>query len=564
MKIKWKIVLALDSLLVAIIVLTNFMVHSEVTDLVAEETSAELTNYSVLGLSLLDTHYPGDWSLEGENLYKGETLMNGNYEVVDEFSEDTGILATIFAGDTRIATTVKNDEGERQIGTQASTSVKEKVLSKSKNYQGEAVVAGQNADTFYVPLFDKDGNTIGMWFVGIYSDVVNDKISAVMLSVTTYLILFLIIGSVVSYFLGKYIAKGYNMVKLDLGKLENGNFNITFQESNLVRKDEIGDIIRSFHNMQKKVRSIISSIKEETSNIGISSTILAEGADNVYRDVEDISATTEELSAGMEETAASTQEMNATSQAIEEEIIRVSDKAVNGQQIASEIMNRAKSLMTVATESQRNAIEIYESVNKKLRSSIDKAAAINEIKVLSKTILAITAQTNLLALNASIESARAGEAGKGFAVVANEIGVLARNSQSAVTQIEAISNEISNVVDDIVDDSRILLNFVDTKVIKDYGVLVQTGEQYHEDANTVEQMVAEIKNSTSQLSESIHYIRKAIDEVTLATEEGSKGSADIAEKTNSIFNKTDTVLEQANGNKVIAAKLNDVVQFFKI
>jgi methyl-accepting chemotaxis protein len=564
MKIKWKIVLALDSLLVAIIVLTNLMVHSEVTDLVAEETLAELTNYSVLGLSLLDTHYPGDWSLEGENLYKGETLINENYEVVDEISEDTGILATLFAGDTRIATTVKNEEGERQIGTQASDSVKVKVLSKSENYQGEAVVAGQKADTFYVPLLDKDGNTVGMWFIGIYSDVVNDKISGVMLSVTTYLILFLIIGSVVSYFLGKYIAKGYNMVKLDLGKLENGNFNITFQESNLVRKDEIGDIIRSFHNMQEKVRSIISSIKQETANIGTSSTILAEGADNVYRDVEDISATTEELSAGMEETAASTQEMNATSQAIEEEIVRVSDKAANGQQIASEIMNRAESLMTVATESQRNAIEIYESVNKKLRSSIDKAAAINEIKVLSKTILAITAQTNLLALNASIESARAGEAGKGFAVVANEIGNLARNSQSAVTQIEAISNEISNVVDDIVDDSKILLDFVDTKVIKDYGVLVQTGEQYHEDANTVEQMVTEIKNSTSQLNESIRYIRKAIDEVTLATEEGSKGSADIAEKTNSIFNKTDMVLEQANGNKVIAAKLNDVVQFFKI
>jgi methyl-accepting chemotaxis protein len=142
--------------------------------------------------------------------------------------------------------------------------------------------------------------------------------------------------------------------------------------------------------------------------------------------------------------------------------------------------------------------------------------------------------------------------------------MLARSSKSAVTQIEEISNEISNAVEDIVDDSKLLLNFVDTKVIKDYGVLVQTGEQYNDDANTVEQMVTEIKNSTSQLTQSIRYIRKAIDEVTLATEEGSKGSTDIAEKSSSIFNKTDAVLEQANGNKEIAAKLNDVVQFFKI
>lgn len=564
MKIKWKITLALDLLLLTVIALSGIIIKTKITEIIKSEASEELSNYSEVGLSLLDSYYPGNWRLEGEKLYKGDVLLNDNYDVVDEISEDTGVLATIFAGSTRISTTVTNEKGNRQTGTQASDAVGKKVLEGNENYKGTAVVAGKKANTLYVPIYDEKGTTVGMWFVGVYTDVIDEKVSDAVQFTMGFLAVFLILGSVLSYFLGRYIAKAYSIIKMDLERMEQGDFNIRFNDNRINRKDEVGDIIRSFNTMQDKVKTIITDIKNEIDNIRSSSAVLAEGADNVYRDVENISATTEELSAGMEETAASTQEMSATSIAIEEEIGHVTSKAVNGQKIASEIKERAESLKSVAVESQKTAIEIYTNTNKKLRESLEKAAAINEIKALSKTILAITAQTNLLALNASIESARAGEAGKGFAVVANEIAVLARNSKNAVSQIEAISNEISVTVEDIITDSNLLLNFVDTKVIKDYGILVKTGEQYDEDASTIEQIVMDIKNSTSQLNESISYIRRAIDEVTIASQEGSKGSAEIADKSTSIFHKTTQVVEQANNNKEIAVHLDHLVQFFQI
>jgi methyl-accepting chemotaxis protein len=480
------------------------------------------------------------------------------------YSEKTGILATIFAMDTRISTTVKNDKSERQINTQASETVIEAVLKKGGNYQGTAIVAGKSADTLYIPLKDPNGTVVGMWFVGIYSDVIKQEITKVMISITALLGIFALLGSVVSYFLGAYISKAYISLKGYFEQLENGDFHIPLSETSLARKDEIGDIFRSFEHMQDKVRTIITAIKEETNQIGTSSNILAEGANMVYRDVEDISATTEQLSAGMEETAASTEEMNATSVNIEEEILRVNDKATNGQTIAAEIKGRAETLKYTATNSQKNAIDIYENANRQLRSSIEKASAINEIRTLSKTILDITAQTNLLALNASIESARAGEAGKGFAVVASEISTLAHNSKKAVSQIDTISGDISAAVEAIVKDAHLLLEFVDTKVIKDYEVLVQTSEQYDSDADTIERVVTEIKNSANQLSESITYIRKAVEEVTIATDEGSRGAADIAEKSTSIFHKTNEVLDQANSNKKIAENLSEQVQFFQV
>lgn len=564
MKIKWKFLLVMDLLLISIILITDLMVSSVLTNLVSNKTTAELKNYSALGLSLLDADYPGDWLLDGDQLYKGETLMNENYQVVDEISEETGILATLFAGNTRISTTVKDETGARKIGTPADPAVITNVLEKGTPYQGAVPVAGKAADTYYVPLKDKEGNIVGMWFVGIYSNVIQKEISKSMSMISITLIILAILGTIVTFILGNYFTKAYRIVSRDLGRLENGDFNVTFKCNSLARKDEIGDIIRSFHNMQENIKNIVISIKKETNHISSSSAILAEDADNVYRDIENISATTEELSAGMEETAASTEEMSATSISIEQEIGRVNERASNGQEKAAEIKERAEGLRTIALESQKTATEIYENANQKLRQSIEKAAAINEIKALSQTILAITVQTNLLALNASIESARAGEAGKGFAVVAGEIATLARNSKTAVSQIDTISNDISMTVEDIIKDSKLLLDFMDTKVKNDYGTMVKTGEQYSEDANTIDEMVTEIKSSATQLYESIAYIRKAIDEVTIASQEGSRGASDIAEKSTSIIHKTNEVLEQANTNKEIAGNLNELVKFFKI
>jgi methyl-accepting chemotaxis protein len=363
MNIKWKTTLEISGLLIVIIVITNIFINISVSGLLNEETSGELKNYSMLGMLFLDSNYPGDWRLDGEDLYKGDTLINGQNEVLDQFSKETGFLATIFAEDTRISTTVTDENGSRQVGTKASEAVIDKVLKDGGTYQGTAPVAGSDADTYYIPLRDKDGNIVGMWFVGIYSNVLYGKANTVLNNIRWLQIIFILLGTIAAYLSSVYIAKSFQRIKADLADMENGNFHIIFNPKLAKRKDEIGDITRSFINMQETIGQIISSIKKEAYNIEQSSSILAEGADNVYTSVEDISATTQELSSGMEETAASSQEMNATSLTIEEEIGHVSDKAVNGQEIALEIKKRAGNLKEVALSSQKSAIEIYDNAN---------------------------------------------------------------------------------------------------------------------------------------------------------------------------------------------------------
>jgi twitching motility protein PilJ len=65
-----------------------------------------------------------------------------------------------------------------------------------------------------------------------------------------------------------------------------------------------------------------------------------------------------------------------------------------------------------------------------------------EIGNIIELINDIAEQTNILALNASIQASMAGEAGRGFAVVADEVQRLAERSTNATKQIEVLVRTI--------------------------------------------------------------------------------------------------------------------------
>lgn len=564
MKIKWKIVLSTVGIIVLLTVAIVSFTNYKVNNLIMTETIEELKNYSQIGSQLIDSYYEGDWNIKDSKLYKGETLINDNFEIIDEFTEGTGILATIFCNDTRISTNVMDESRNRQIGTQASAEVIEKVINRGEVYSGNANVLGKSAQTYYMPIKDSTGSVIGMWFVGVYTDIVSQQINQTMFMISSLSAVLLVIGIIISYILGNVISKGIYLIQERLKLMEEGEFNFDFSPKLVGRKDEIGAITTSSSNMKKKITEVLQGIQSESANLRQKSNQSLISMEIVHGNIEDISATSEELSAGMEETSASTEEMNASTNEIESEIANLKDKTLSGETLASEIKWRADRLMKDTGISYENAKEIYERTNKQLRDSITKTAAIEEIKELSQAILEITSQTNLLALNAAIEAARAGEAGKGFAVVADEIRILAENSNNAVSRINDITYNVSDAVDSVVQDSKALLEFVDTQVLKDYELFVATSEQYDQDSNQVQNVVTEINSIAEELFETIRQMRQAIDEITRATGEGATGVADIAEKIGVIALKLDDILKHSEENQKSAENLDQVLGFFRL
>lgn len=564
MKIKHKISIASAVVLLCFIAIVGIFFRITVKDVVLGEIKERLVSNSASGLLLLDSAIPGNWHVDGDKLYKGDTLMNDNTELLDKLSGETGVMYTLFAGDTRAVTTIKNSDGSRPVGTKAADNVIQTVIKDKKIYSGKASILKKEAYAYYAPILDENNNVVGMWFDGIFTENIDKQLLQSSTHIIVILGLMLVLGFIVSYILGHIISKSFSKIKESMSKIEDGDLTGIFSDKQLLRRDESGDINRSFTRMQQNILKILENIHTESGKIKESIDGMVSSSNDVYDDIENISATTEELSAGMEETAASVQEISNTAVEIEGEIISVAKKLEHGLTVSMQIKGRADGLKQSALGSQQTAVTAYDAANKKLRGSIEKTKAIEEIKSLSQTILSITSQTNLLALNASIESARAGEAGKGFAVVAEQIRILAEDSKASVSKIESISSLVADAVEELVMNSQNILNFVDNQVIKDYENTVHIGEQYDMDANTVEMMVSELKDSTERLKQSIQYVRTAIEEVTLATNEGAKGASDIAEKSSSIAEKTAEVLKQAKENEKSADTLNKLIGFFKV
>jgi methyl-accepting chemotaxis protein len=165
-RLRLKLIFIYIIILFAFSLLLFGIIYFQVQKLVNQTFADKLNAVLNLGYRLLSEKYPGEWEVFGGRLFKGNVLMNENYDLVDIISKETGSLVTIFMGDTRITTTVLNKDGSRAIGTKAAQNVINTVLHDGKVYNGEAIVAGKTCKTKYKPLKDRNGDIVGMWFVG--------------------------------------------------------------------------------------------------------------------------------------------------------------------------------------------------------------------------------------------------------------------------------------------------------------------------------------------------------------------------------------------------------------
>ena len=104
-------------------------------------------------------------------LLHGETVINGSYNIVDQFTKLTGAVATIFARSgnnfVRVSTSLTKEDGSRAVGTMLSQNHPGySYLINGKQYVGKAFLFGKEHMTHYQPIFD-NGQVVGVLFVGM-------------------------------------------------------------------------------------------------------------------------------------------------------------------------------------------------------------------------------------------------------------------------------------------------------------------------------------------------------------------------------------------------------------
>ncbi|EGW41689.1 methyl-accepting chemotaxis protein [Desulfosporosinus sp. OT] len=343
-----------------------------------------------------------------------------------------------------------------------------------------------------------------------------------------------------------------------------GDFSREIDPKFLSRSDEIGSITNAINDMKNSVKQLVNSIKIESSSIEKGVHNVLDNVINLTTNLEEISATTEELAASMEETSAASEEMSATSQEIEKAVHLIAEKSQQGAVSAKKITQRADDTKLNVDAAQKKAYHIFVDTKEKLGQAIIESKVVDQINLLTESIMQITEQTNLLALNAAIEAARAGEAGRGFSVVSEEIRKLAEQSKDAVIQIQDVTTKVTRSVDNLSNSSNRLLAFVSIDVSNDYKVMLDVAEKYSEDAKFVDELVTEFSATSVQLRAAIQNISVAIDGVAQAANESAIGTSDIANRANEVNARSNDVKTQVWRTQESANKLKGDITKFKI
>ncbi|GGF93145.1 methyl-accepting chemotaxis protein [Paenibacillus abyssi] len=534
---------------------------------VVQQVSAGIKNFAIekakgdleLSYRYLSTKYPGDWAIQDGKLYKGTTVLNDNFEIVDEIGNDTGDTVTIFQGDTRIATNVM-DGGQRAVGTQVSEAVADVVLQKGENYYGEANVRGHSYQTAYMPIKNGSGEIIGIYYVGASQQMINTTINSFLTVFIIVLAAVMVLSVLITLWFTNRLKKRLTAISSALAHAGRGDFTTVISDKS---GDELGDLAVNFNDMKENLSGMIQEVLQTSEQVAASSEELTAGA-------EESSKATEHVTKVMQDVASGAESQNSMVEESEKALEEVTIGITNIAESSSDVAEKGK----YATEKAKQGGEFVEDTVKQI-NTIHQSVILSgqviqllgqrtkEIGEMSTLITDIANQTNLLALNAAIEAARAGEHGRGFAVVAGEVRKLAEQSQQSSAQISEMINEIQ--ID--MERSSDSINQVKFEVQGGLAIVNKTQESFMEIVTSMEQIGAQIDEmaaTAQQMSASAQQVSATVAGITTISKDNALHSQNVAASSEEQLASMEEITTSAAALSGMAMKLQDLMSKFKV
>ncbi len=321
-------------------------------------------------------------------------------------------------------------------------------------------------------------------------------------------------------------------------------------------------IINGINHFIETLQGILGEVKNGT-------TILTQSSENVRSQINlandnitNTSAAMEELSASMETVSGTVSDINNKVSEVRDAATDISNAAKDGTVTASEIKQEADEIKLSVSKKIADTSSKMENLNVVLEQSVKDSEKVGQINQLTNDIMEIANQTNLLSLNASIEAARAGEAGKGFAVVAGEISNLAENSRQTASNIQVISDEVTEAVKALSTNAKDVMEFINTTVLSDYDEFAATGEKYEKTADIIGDLLDKFTEKASHLDIIMGEMADSISSINNSVAESTQAIGMSAENATNMVGEIKEINEAMEQNTEVTEKLDETTKRF--